>query len=155
MVDRLGTRFRADLTDPAIYSHWHRDVLRFGDLDPQEHVGHVNYGFIFQNARLAYWSTVGLEGADPAEGLIVVRLCMDYLADLRFPGAVRTGTRVLHVGTTSITVGAAMYDEDWTCVAIAEAVSVRSDPTSGKPRAWSQRQRAALEAACFDLELIR
>lgn len=154
MADRLGTRFGADLTDPGLYGHWHRDVLRFGDLDPQEHVGHVNYGFIFQNARLAYWPTVGLEGTDPAEGLIVVRLCIDYLASLRFPGAVRTGTRVLHVGTTSVTAGAGMFDEDWACVALAEAVSVRSDPQTGKPRPWTKGQRAALEAACFDPETI-
>ena len=47
-----------------------------------------------------------------------------------------------------------LYDEEWACVAIAEVVSVRSDPQTGKPRPWTQRQRGALEAVCFDPEQI-
>ena len=145
MVERLGARFGVDLTDPGIYEFWHEENVRFADLDPQGHVGHVDYGHLFQNARLAFWPGVGLAENKALTGLLVARMCIEYLGELTYPGSIRTGTLILAIGRTSVTAGSGMFDSAGKCAAITEVVSVRYDEATGKPVPWPEDVRARFD----------
>jgi acyl-CoA thioester hydrolase len=144
MAERLGAQFGVNLTDPGTFEFWYEDRVRFADLDPQGHVGHVDYGHLFQSARLAFWPGVGLAENVALTGLLVARMCIEYLGELTYPGTVRTGTRLLAIGRTSVTAGSGMFDGAGKCVATTEVVSVRYDEATGKPITWPEEVRARL-----------
>jgi len=64
----------------------------------------------------------------------LVRLTIDFRRDMRFPGDVDIGTRLVRVGTSSLTFGQALFvGQD--CTATAEAITVWFDRETrrGKP----------------------
>ncbi len=80
-----------DLADAALYRHWKDHVLRFADLDPASHVNNVAYAEIFEAGRVAFGIDAGSRSLAPGTTTMVVRMTIDYLAQLlpARPGAVR------------------------------------------------------------------
>lgn len=74
--------------------------VRWRDTDAFEHVNNVVFGSWIEMARIAF-----LRGIDPPTGdLILARLAIDFLAQVRFSSAVEVETRVSRIGRTSIGV---------------------------------------------------
>ncbi len=120
-----------DLADAAPYRHWKDHVLRFADLDPADHVNNVAYAEIFEAGRVAFGIDAGSRELAPGTTTMIVRMTIDYLAQLHFPGTVRVGTRVLGFGRSSCLLGQALF-ADGRCVATSDAVSVLVDLESNR-----------------------
>lgn len=133
---RRGSGLPAGLTDPAGFAHWTPVVLRFRDLDLLGHVNNVNLAGWLEDGRVALELPVQPITADYVGPVIVlVDLHIQYLEEIRMGAEVRVGTRVERIGTSSVTIGQAVF-ADGTCAAIAEAVEVLIDDRTRKPMPW-------------------
>jgi acyl-CoA thioester hydrolase len=108
------------------------DNVRFGDLDPNQHVNNAVYATYFETGRVTLMK-------DPAYGLmlpgfawIVVRLDMHFRTELRWPGTIDLGLGVVKFGRTSVTFDQVVFSEG-RCAASAQSVSVLVDAATRKP----------------------
>jgi acyl-CoA thioester hydrolase len=108
------------------------DNVRFGDLDPNQHVNNAVYATYFETGRVTLMKDRGL-GLMP-EGLawIMVRLDIHFRAELRWPGTIDLGLGVTKLGRTSVTFEQVVFSEG-KCVASAQAVTVLIDNITRKP----------------------
>ena len=108
------------------------DNVRFGDLDPNQHVNNAVHATYFETGRVTLMK-------DPRHGLlqeglawIMVRLDMHFRAELRWPGTIELGLGVVRLGRTSVTCEQVVFSEG-RCVASATAVMVLIDEVTRKP----------------------
>ncbi|WP_316179094.1 MULTISPECIES: thioesterase family protein [unclassified Bradyrhizobium] len=120
------------------------DNVRFGDLDPNQHVNNAVYATYFETGRVTLMK-------DPRHGLgqeglawIMVRLDMHFRAELRWPGMIELGLRVVRLGRTSVTCEQVVFS-DGRCVASATAVMVLIDEATRKPAPLTPKLIAALQ----------
>lgn len=74
--------------------------MRFRDTDRFGHVNNAVYATWIEIARIAF-----LRGLTPPAGdLILARLAMDFVRQVRYPEAVEVRTRVAAIGRTSVTL---------------------------------------------------
>jgi acyl-CoA thioester hydrolase len=108
------------------------DNVRFGDLDPNQHVNNAVYATYFETGRVTLMKDRSL-GLMP-EGLawIMVRLDIHFRAELRWPGTIDLGLGVTKLGRTSVTFEQVVFSEG-KCVASAQAVTVLIDDITRKP----------------------
>jgi acyl-CoA thioester hydrolase len=108
------------------------DNVRFGDLDPNQHVNNAVYATYFETGRVTLMKDRSL-GLMP-EGLawIMVRLDMHFRAELRWPGKIELGLGVTKFGRTSVAFEQVVFSEG-RCVASAQAVTVLIDDLTRKP----------------------
>ncbi|MGQ9368134.1 acyl-CoA thioesterase [Azospirillum sp. ST 5-10] len=130
-----------DLTDPAGYAFWTEERVRFADLDAVGHVNNNAIGVYFEQGRVELLG----EGfaADVPWTVVVARTVTEFKAELLYPATVRVGLRVLRFGTTSLTLGCAIFHGD-RLVATQEAVSVIVDRKTHRPLPLPDDLRARL-----------
>ena len=121
-----------DLTSRTSYRIWIQDVVRYGDLDPNEHVNNGAINAYFEDGRVRlredHLSDLGF---GLLAGFVVARCSIDFLRPLHFPATVDVGSLVLRVGRSSYTLGQAIFEGE-RCIATAEVVTVKIDPESGR-----------------------
>ena len=108
------------------------DNVRFGDLDPNQHVNNAVYATYFETGRVTLMKDRGY-GLMP-EGLawIMVRLDIHFRAELHWPGTIELGLGVSKFGRTSVTFDQVVFS-DGRCVASAQSVTVLIDEATRKP----------------------
>jgi acyl-CoA thioester hydrolase len=131
-MDRSEDSVEADRRDPRSYTFWTRDTVRFSDVDRYRHINNVAIATYCETGRVefaeALWpgSTAG-----ESVGWVIVRLCIAFLTQAHYPGAVEIGTRVERVGRTSCRIGQGLFKDD-ACFATGEAVLVWADLETGR-----------------------
>ena len=60
---------------------------------------------------------------------VIARLAIDFKSELNWPGTAEVGTRVRRIGTSSMTLEQAIY-QNGVCAAMAETVIVAMDETT-------------------------
>jgi acyl-CoA thioester hydrolase len=99
--------------------------ILFSDLDAQMHVNNIAYARWFQEGRSDFDTGVLKAGLGDSElRLVLGHVEIDYLASLLYPGSVTVTTGVLRVGTSSYTLGHAVFCGD-TCHALGQSVMVK------------------------------
>ena len=121
-----------DLTDPGSYAFWVDDIIRFSDQDAGGHVNNTAFAAYFESGRVAFVREIRPQRG-PDDRIVVARVTINYLREAHWPGALRIGARVVHIGRTSFTVGSGIF-EDGQCLATAESVVVfMHGPASAEP----------------------
>jgi acyl-CoA thioester hydrolase len=113
------------------YPHHATDTIRFGDLDPQGHVNQAVYLTYFETGRVAMFRTPDLGIGVPGLTFVMVRMEVDYIKELHWPGTVTIGTGVLEFGRSSFKVAQAIF-RDGVCSATGIATAVCMDKTTRK-----------------------
>jgi acyl-CoA thioester hydrolase len=110
------------------------DNVRFGDLDPNQHVNNAVYATYFETGRVTLMKDRSY-GLKP-EGLawIMVRLDMHFRAELHWPATIELGLGVSKLGRTSVTFDQVVFSAG-RCIASAQSVNVLIDEVSRKPTA--------------------
>ncbi|MBI5264637.1 MAG: acyl-CoA thioesterase [Bradyrhizobium sp.] len=108
------------------------DNVRFGDLDPNQHVNNAVYATYFETGRVTLMKDPRYGLTPPGLAWIMVRLDMHFRAELRWPGKIELGLGVARFGRTSVTFDQVVFSEN-TCVASAVAVGVLIDEVTRKP----------------------
>jgi acyl-CoA thioester hydrolase len=108
------------------------DNVRFGDLDPNQHVNNAVYATYFETGRVTLMKDRSLGLMPQGLAWIMVRLDIHFRAELRWPGTIELGLGVTKLGRTSVTLEQVVFSEG-RCVASAQAVTVLIDDLTRKP----------------------
>jgi acyl-CoA thioester hydrolase len=132
-----------DPTNPASYGYWATEHVRFADLDMLGHVNNKAYATYYETARVSYMASRGLSDG-LSVGMAMVRLEIDYRKEIRFPATLKLGVRLCRLGSSSITLACAIFDND-VCVSTSKAIVVRFDSQARASKPFTPEERAALE----------
>ena len=144
MSDR-AEKTQPPATERGSYSIWTHDKLRYGDTDRQGHVNNAVFATFCETGRVSFLYDEKLQLAGPGANFVVVRLEIDFRAELFYPGQVDIGTRVLSIGRSSFRVGQGIFKGDL-CAATAESVMVLMDDATRKAKPLTPQLRQWLEA---------
>jgi len=108
------------------------DNVRFGDLDPNQHVNNAVYATYFETGRVTLMKSPQYGLTPPGLAWIMVRLDMHFRAELRWPGTIEMGLGLVKFGRTSVTFDQVVFSEG-RCIASAQSVSVLIDEATRKP----------------------
>jgi acyl-CoA thioester hydrolase len=131
-------------------AHSYRCHVRFSDVDIYGHVNNVKYVEYYQEARIDFLQSLGLDLLDPGttERVVVARIEVDYRRPLRFrPEPYVARTWVKRVGTSSYDLGSCIQDgdgEDGQVYSEADVRLVAYDLATSRSRPLSDTERAAL-----------
>lgn len=123
-----------DPTDRGIYRHWTSEKIRFADLDTLGHLNNCAFAVFCESARVEVLTAArgGMKiGGNGDIDWVIVNLNIDFRAQGHYPGTCEIGSRVVRIGTKSLTLGNGLFVGD-TCIATATATVVMSDLKAGK-----------------------
>jgi acyl-CoA thioester hydrolase len=126
--------------------HTYQCRVRFSDVDVYGHVNNVKYFEYFQEARLAFLSSLVRSGGAEEFGVVVARVDVSYKRPVLFrtePYAVESW--ITRVGRSSFGLAAEIRDGDLV-LSRAEAVLVTFDTSTQSSRPLTDRERERLSA---------
>jgi acyl-CoA thioester hydrolase len=129
--DQPPDRARKPAPQLAEYPHRIADNIRFGDLDPQGHVNQAMFMTYFESGRVAMFRDRDLGIGVPGLTFVLVRMEVDYMKELHWPGSIDIGTGVAEFGRSSFKVMQAIFCEG-VCAAMGRATLVCMDKTTRK-----------------------
>ena len=127
---------------------YHLDIplqLRWGDMDPNNHVNNVQFARLFEETRVRsfadWWPT------RPADlSMLVARQDIEFSASLEYtPAPICARSCVSRVGTSSFVMALRLFDDHEVLCASAETTMVVVDPDTGRPRPIPPDMRDVLE----------
>lgn len=119
-------------------------AVRWDDMDSLGHVNNARYMTYAEAARLAYFEPLmgeELGSRNVGGGMILASICCDFLQQLRYPADISVGTRVTHVGRSSLTMEQTVFEGE-RAMANLRAVMVWFDYTAQKAMPVPERARA-------------
>ena len=122
------------LAERTRYKVWSKDILRLSDLDHQNHVNNAVHPELFTNGRYALIHGRLRQMVEPTDAFALVRITIEYMNEMHYPGEVEVGTLVRRIGTSSVTYGQAIFNNG-KCAAVAEATMVMLDGKTRRPKA--------------------
>ena len=144
MTDQPQKPARKPVPVLADYPHRVRDIIRYGDLDPQGHVNNAVFATYFESGRVALFRNpdlgIGVENAT----YVLVRQEVDFLAELHWPGEVEIGTALAQVGRSSFVMTQAIFSNG-VCAGAGRATLVMLDTVTRKARPLTPEALARLE----------
>jgi acyl-CoA thioester hydrolase len=133
------------LTERSTFRTWTSDKLRFNDTDMLGHVNNAVFATACETGRVSFLYDPERPMAPPGTDFVVVRLVLDFRREMRYPGTIEIGTRILRVGRSSILMGQGLF-KDGECVATAEGTCVLIDTARRKAVALPEELRHRLAA---------
>ncbi len=133
-------------TNRGFYRHFTAVNLRYGDTDRQGHINNAVYCTLFESGRVDFlFKPDGshVAGSSSDYSFVIARIALDYLREMKFPGTVQIGSRVLSMGRSSFTVGQAIFMGD-VCYSTAESVIVLVDEKTKKSAPLTDNLRNVL-----------
>jgi acyl-CoA thioester hydrolase len=128
--------------DPRIT--WTTDVLRFGDTDKFGHVNNAVFATLCESGRVDFFRKRLDAALPPGAFWVIVRLAIEFRAELHYPGEVRTGTWPTKLGRSSVTFGQVLVS-DGAQAATAENVCVLMDGATRRPLPLPDAARRIVE----------
>jgi acyl-CoA thioester hydrolase len=129
------------------FRFWTEEKLRNADTDQFRHVNNAVIATFFEAARMEIFAPSSIHALMGGANLAVVRLLIEFNAEVHFPGRVCVGSTVVNVGKTSFRVRQGLFAEaDDDCRARAEAVCVLVHGETGRPHPITPELRTYLLA---------
>ncbi len=89
----------SDPTADAVFTTTHR--LRFSDTDKLGHVNNAVFAVMLEQGRAELLDVAGLPIGTQAQAVVIVRMELDFVAEMTWPGDVRIETWVSRLGGRS------------------------------------------------------
>jgi acyl-CoA thioester hydrolase len=124
--DQPTGRVRPPAPQLADYPHRVSEIVRFGDLDPQGHANQAVFLTYFESGRVTMFRNPDLSIGVPGVTYVMVRMEVDYMKELHWPGTIEIGTGVAEFGRSSFKVAQAIF-RDGVCAAKGRATLVCMD----------------------------
>lgn len=122
----------------------HQVSIRWRDVDALRHVNHAVFVTYLEEARDAFYYTV--VGAEPV--YVVARLEIDLVAEVRYAEKrVSVRIEVERLGNTSLTTRETVLTAAGETAARARVITVRWDPGTRRPSAFTAAERERLAGA--------
>ena len=125
------------------------DKLRYADTDRQGHINNAVFSSSLETGRAELLYDPAAPMAEPGTVFVIVRLELDFRAEMTWPGEVAIGTAVESVGHSSFKLRQALFQND-RCVAVARTVIVQMNErtrSSCSLNAASVTRLSALQSA--------
>ncbi len=120
--------------------------IRWRDLDALRHVNNAVYATYLEEARDA-WLARALGADESLWDYVLARVAIDFRRELtQDDGSVVVRTRLVRIGTSSLTLREEIVARAGWVAAEAESVIVARDAATGRSRALTDVERAALTA---------
>lgn len=134
-------------TSRESYRVWTRETVRYADLDPVGHVNNIAYSAYIENARTMLFHRIDARldsrSVFPDLDWVLRRLELDYLREVRYPGAVDVGLSATRMGTSSMILRVGVFAADY-CAATSVGVSVCFDTRQRAAQPIPKAMRKAL-----------
>lgn len=108
------------------------DNVRFGDLDPNQHVNNAVYATYFESSRVSLVKDQANGLTPEGYGWVLVRLDIHFRYELHWPCTIELGLAVHKLGRTSVHFDQAVFAKG-VCVASARSITVLVGAESRKP----------------------
>jgi len=125
------------------FRSWARERIRQSDTDQQGHVNNSIIATYFEIGRIDLFGEQRDEVTPPGVSIVVAKSTIEFLKELRYPGTIEIGTRLVRVGRSSFSVIQGLF-QGTTCYAVAEATCVFIDQATRRPYAVPDNLRAKL-----------
>lgn len=127
--------------------HVERMRLRWGELDALRHLNNVAYFRYFEEARIHWFATLGIDYGDDGEGPILANIETRFVKPALYPEDVAIELRIGKVGNSSFVLEHTMRSESDPSVVYStgEAVLVWIDIASGRSKPLPDQVRAILQ----------
>lgn len=89
--------------------------LRFCDTDRQGHVNNTVFSVMLEQGRTELIEEAGLPSGGGPLAVVIVRLELDFLAEMNWPGEVRIETEILQIGNRSFRLGQSLWSGGAEC----------------------------------------
>ena len=130
------------------FPHRTTEVIRFGDLDSNNHVNNAVFSTFFEAGRVTLFR-------DPSRGLMpdgliwtLAQITIDYLGEMHWPGTVESCIGLASLGRTSAVFEQAIFFQG-RCAATARAVNVLVDTETRRPTPITDDIRANYQKWMF------
>ncbi len=130
------------IEDYPLRSH---DKLRYGDTDRQGHINNAIFATLLETGRVELLLDPQAPVLEPGRAFVIARLAVDFLGEIRWPGVVDIGTRVVKIGRSSVALEQGLF-QNGACVARAESVIVLTDEATRRSHPLSPAAVAHLSA---------
>jgi acyl-CoA thioester hydrolase len=104
----------SDATHRAQFRHFIPLPVQWGDMDMLGHVNNVIFFRYAESGRIAYFDQ--MLGGDPdiwgGEGPILAEIQCRFIQQLRYPARLEVGTRAAKIGSRSIALECAIFNEE-------------------------------------------
>ncbi len=134
-----------DPTSRAAFTHWSRLPIRFGDQDPLGHVNNAAIAAYLEHARCGLLLPLIRAAGVPNLDIVLARIIIDYLKELRYPGEIEAGTRLARIGNKSFVVVSSVF-AGGTCAVTSQSTIVFFDTAARRAVAPPDPVRQALVA---------
>ncbi|MBN9277769.1 MAG: acyl-CoA thioesterase [Hyphomicrobium sp.] len=121
------------------------EKLRFADTDCNGHISNAVFAVCCQNARMELLHDPRRVPLSIDAQFVIVRLEIDFLGEMHWPGTVVIGTRCEHIGRTSIRVAQVLFI-DGSCAASARSTVALMDRATRRATPIPSETAAALES---------
>lgn len=114
--------------------------LRFNDTDRLGHVNNAVFAVMLEQGRSELAVAAGLPVESTGEALVIVRLELDFLREMAWPGEVMIESEVAKLGNKSFTLrqrlthGGAMCAQAQTVLVVMDRVTRRAVPLTEERR---------------------
>jgi acyl-CoA thioester hydrolase len=129
--DQPPDRARKAAPQLADFPHRVTDNIRFGDLDPQGHVNQATFLTYFETGRVTMFRNKDLGIGILGLTYVLVRIEVDYIRELLWPGTIDIGSGIAEFGRSSFKVAEALF-RDGGLAATARATLVCMDTSTRK-----------------------
>lgn len=128
-------------------THEKRIEIRWRDLDSLGHVNNAVYATFLEEGRDEWFDRAFAGSADPWD-YVMARVAIDFRRQLtQADDAVVVRTRLVRIGTSSLTLHEEILAEAGWLAAEAESVIVARDRETGRSRPLTDEEREACSAA--------
>ena len=119
------------------------DKVRYGDTDRQGHVNNAAFSTFLETGRVEFLYDPQSPLAAEEAAFVIVKLNLDLLAEINWPGRVEIGTAVTKVGNSSVSLYQGLF-QDGRLVATAETVIVQMNEETRKSHPLTDAAKAFL-----------
>ena len=120
------------------------DNVRFADMDINQHVNNASYASYFETGRVTLMKDRSYGLMPAGYGWVMVKLDIDFRAELHWPGKIELGLGVVKFGRTSVSFDQVVFSEG-KCVASARAITVLIDEALRQPVPLTDEIKANLQ----------
>ena len=128
----------------SAYRAWTRIPVRFGDQDVLGHVNNAAIAAYFEHARCEHLIPRVISPDWPALNIVLARIVIDYVSEIRYPATVDVGVRITRYGNKSFVISAGAFTGE-TCCATADATIVFFDTVARQSMVPPPAVRSAIE----------
>ncbi len=125
---------------------WTEDVIRFGDTDMNGHVNNATFAVMAESGRVRLFRSAFGDTRPAGTYFVIAKLTIEFKTELHYPGGVRSGTWIRHVGRSSIGLGQVILGPDGSLAATSDAVCVFMDGATRRSTPFDPATRDAAEA---------